>query len=135
MIKDVNAKYQWKRSSAILKLKPVDTEEGVIVGWYKANDATKRAGQFGGFQVLTQNGVITRVGGGYTDKMKADIDSNPDSYIGKIAECEHQPPFTATGALRFPVFSRFRDQSDVDQKIIEAYEKWNSELSNKRDTI
>jgi hypothetical protein len=34
MLKDVKAKYQWKRSSAILKLKPVSTEEGVVVGWH-----------------------------------------------------------------------------------------------------
>ena len=32
MLKDVMAPYQWKRSEAILKLKPVATEEGVVVG-------------------------------------------------------------------------------------------------------
>lgn len=123
MLKDIGAPYQWKRSPAILKLKPVATEEGVVVGWYEANANTKRAGQFGGFVVLTPNGVTTRVGGGYTDALKSQIFSEgPDSYVGKIVECEHQPPFTPDGRLRFPVFTRFRDPSDVDPKVLAAYE-------------
>ena len=125
MLKDIKAPYRWKRSNAILKLKPVATEEGVIVGWYEAKESTKRAGQFGGFVVLTPNGVTTRVGGGYCDDLKSKIFSDgPDTYIGKIAEVEHQPPTTVTGALRFPVFSRFRDLTDVDNKVIDAYETY-----------
>ena len=125
MLKDVKAPYRWKRSDAILKLKPVATEEGVIVGWYAAKESTKRAGQFGGFVVLTPNGVTTRVGGGYCDDLKNKIFADgPDTYAGKIAEVEHQPPFTPDGKLRFPVFCRFRDASDVDPKVLAAYESW-----------
>lgn len=126
MLKDIFALYTWKRSSAILKLKPVSTEEGVVIGWYNANKSTKRAGCFGGFKILTKNGAITRVGGGFKDKLKEEINQNPDSFIGKIVECEHQPPFTKTGALRFPVFCRFRDESDVDTAIIDQYEIFKS---------
>ncbi len=125
MLKDMAAPYRWKRSDAILKLKPVATEEGVVVSWYEAKESTKRAGQFGGFVILTPNGVTTRVGGGYSDDLKNKIFSDgPDTYIGRIAEVEHQPPFTPTGAMRFPVFSRFRDSSDVDPKVLAAYEIW-----------
>jgi DNA ligase-1 len=124
MLKNMKATYQWKRSSAILKLKPVATDEGVVIGWREAGHMTKRAGSFGGFDVLLPNGVITRVGGGYTDKLKTEINDDPDSYIGKIVECEHQPPLTEDGKMRFPVFVRFRDQSDVDQKVLTAYSKW-----------
>jgi ATP-dependent DNA ligase len=122
MLKDMSAVYKWKRSDAILKLKPVATEEGVVVGWYEANINTKRAGQFGGFVVLTPNGVTTRVGGGYSDKLKTEVNENPDSWIGRIVECEHQPPFTPDGKMRFPVFCRLRDPSDVDPKVLAAYE-------------
>ena len=125
MLKDTKAPYRWKRSDAILKLKPVATEEGVIVGWYEAKESTKRAGQFGGFVILTPNGVTTRVGGGYCDDLKSRIFADgPDTYTGKIAEVEHQPPFTPDGKLRFPVFCRFRDISDVDPKVLAAYESW-----------
>ena len=125
MLKDTAAPYRWKRSDAILKLKPVATEEGVVTGWYEAKESTKRAGQFGGFIILTPNGVTTRVGGGYCDDLKDRIFSNgPDTYIGRVAEIEHQPPFTPAGAMRFPVFCRLRDPSDVDPKVLAAYEIW-----------
>jgi ATP-dependent DNA ligase len=127
MLKDIKAPYRWKRSDAILKLKPVATEEGTIVDWYEAKESTKRAGQFGGFVILTPNGVTTRVGGGYCDDLKNKIfRDGPDTYIGKIAEVEHQPPFTPDGKLRFPVFCRFRDIADVDPKILAAAEAWTS---------
>jgi len=122
MLKRLDTPYLWKRTDAILKMKPVATEEAVIVGWHLSPEKTKRAGQFGGFHVLTKNGVVTKVGGGYTDAQKKQIQAEgPDTYIGRIAEVEHQPPFTNTGALRFPVFSRFRDPSDVDPAVLEAY--------------
>jgi len=125
MLKDIEAAYKWKRSAAILKMKPVATEEGVAIGWYEANKGTKREGFFGGFNVLTPNGVITKVGGGYSDCLKKKIhDDGPDSYIGKVIEVEHQPPFTPDGKLRFPVFSRFRPAEDVDPKVIIAYDAW-----------
>ena len=96
-----------------------------MVGWHKANEKTKRAGLFGGFLVLTPNGVITKVGGGYTDDIKERIQAEgPDTYIGRIVEAEHQPPFTVDGKMRFPVFSRFRDPSDVDPKVLAAYDTW-----------
>ena len=123
MLKRLDTPYQWKRTDSILKMKPVATEEGVIVGWHLSPEKTKRAGQFGGFHILTPNGVITKVGGGYTDSQKKQIqDEGPDTYIGRIVEAEHQPPMTEEGKLRFPVFSRFRDPSDVDPKILAAYE-------------
>jgi DNA ligase-1 len=122
MLKRLDTPYQWKRTDAILKMKPVATEEGVIVGWHLSPEKTTRAGQFGGFHVLTKNGVVTKVGGGYTDVQKKQIQAEgPDTYIGRIAEVEHQPPFTNDGKLRFPVFSRFRDPSDVDPAVLEAY--------------
>ena len=125
MLKRLDTTYQWKRTDSILKMKPVATEEGVVVGWHKANEKTKRAGLFGGFLVLTPNGVITKVGGGYTDDIKERIQvEGPDTYIGRIVEAEHQPPFTVDGKMRFPVFSRFRDPSDVDPKVLAAYDTW-----------
>jgi DNA ligase-1 len=127
MLKDTTAPYRWKRSDAILKLKPVATEEGVVVGWHLSPERTKRAGLFGGFIVLTPNGVTTKVGGGYTDALKQKIqDEGPASYVGRIIECEHQPPFTGDGKMRFPVFTRFRDPSDVDSKVLAAFDTWKS---------
>lgn len=130
MLKDLNAHYAFKRSKAVLKMKPVTTYEGVIVGHYEGNVGSKREGMWGGFNVVMPNGVVTRVGGGYTDALKAEIDIDPDSYLGKIVEVEGQPdPLTADGLtrdgkVRFPVFTRFRDPRDVDTKLLKTAESF-----------
>lgn len=125
MVKNVNFPYIFKRSESVLKLKPVATTELVIVGHYEGNRGSKREGLWGGFEAKAANGVITKIGGGYNDKIRAEImTAGPDSYIGSIIECEYQPDpltrdgFTSDGKLRFPVFCRFRDIRDViDEKI------------------
>lgn len=134
MIKDINAMYQFKRSSAILKMKPIQTWEGVIVDTFDGRESTRLKGQFGGLNVLLSNGTITRVGSGFDDKFRKNVDRT--SLIGKIVEFEGQPDPTTTdgltvdGRVRFPVFLRFRDERDVDQKILEAYKIWQETLVN-----
>lgn len=126
MLKELNAKYAFKRSKAVLKMKPVTTYEGVIVGHYLGNVGSKREGLWGGFNVVMPNGVVTRVGGGYTDVLKAEIGIEPDMYIGKIVEVEGQPDpltddgLTRDGKVRFPVFVRFRSDNDVDSKVVQT---------------
>lgn len=124
MLKDQGAQYLFKRSSSILKMKPYTTYEGVIVGHYEGRNGTKNEGLFGGFEVLLPNGVITRVGSGFTDEARSEIHiTGPESYVGKIVEIEGQPDpmtkdgLTRDGKVRFPVFCRFRDVSDVDQGL------------------
>jgi ATP-dependent DNA ligase len=127
MLKTLDTPYKFKRSNNILKLKPCVTYEGVIVGHYEGRRGTKREGIFGGFEVVLPNGIVTRVGGGFNDAFRADVQLNgPDSYLGKIVEIEAQPDpltkdgLTYDGKARFPVFVRFRDEGDVDSRVIEA---------------
>lgn len=126
MLKDLDAPYLFKRSSNIRKMKPVATYEGIIVGNYEGKRGSKREGLWGGFEVVLPNGVVTRVAGGFTDKMKAEVNLNPDSWIGRIIEMEGQPDpqtgdgLTKDGKVRFPVYIRERDSRDVDQKVIDA---------------
>ena len=78
---------------------------------------------------MLSNGVVTRVGGGFTDKLKAEINMNPDAWIGRIIEMEGQPDpltpdgLTADGRVRFPVYIRERDLRDIDQKIVDLQSK------------
>lgn len=130
MVKKLGSPYIFKRSDSVLKLKPVTTYEGVIVGHYEGNRGSKREGLWGGFLVVMPNGVVTKVGGGYNDKIRAEISIDPDSWIGKIVEVEGQPDpltadgLTADGKVRFPVFCRVRDPRDVDPKVIAAGEAY-----------
>lgn len=124
MIKDLNAPYYFKRTNSVLKLKPITTFEGVIVDSFEGRENTKREGQFGGFEIILSNGIITRVGSGFDDSWRAQIGLDPTQYFGQIIEVEGQPdPMTANGLtedgkIRFPVFSRFRDESDVDPQLL-----------------
>lgn len=131
MLKTLDSVYRWKRSDNIVKLKPCVTYEGVVCGHYEGRRGTKREGLFGGFEVLLPNGVVTRLGGGFTDALKAQIQlEGPDTFLGKICECEAQPdPLTADGLtkdgkMRFPVWCRWRDEGDVDPKVLGAYDTW-----------
>jgi DNA ligase-1 len=133
MIKDPSALYRWKRTDAVQKLKPIQTFEGVVVGHNEGRRGSKREGLWGGFNVVLPNGVVTKLGGGFSDKLKAEIDMDPDVWIGRIVEMEGQPdPMTedglsADGKVRFPVFSRVRDASDVDPKVVKAGKKYLAE--------
>jgi hypothetical protein len=76
------------------------------------------------------NGVVTKVAGGFTDKMKAEINIDPNSWIGRIIEMEGQPDpqtgdgLTKDGKVRFPVFIRERDPRDVDPKVLASASKY-----------
>lgn len=134
MVKDLDSPYVFKRTDAVRKLKPVATYEGVVVGHYLGNRGSKREGLWGGFEVLMPNGVVTRVGGGFTDKLKAEISVKPDAWIGKILEVEGQPDpqtvdgLTRDGKVRFPVFTRERDPRDVDPKVLNAYQAYQDKV-------
>jgi len=134
MVKKLASPYIFKRSDSVMKLKPVATYEGVIVGHYEGNRGSKREGLWGGFLVVMPNGVVTKVGGGYNDKIRAEISIDPDGWIGKIIEVEGQPDplthngLTSDGKIRFPVFIRERDPRDVDPKVIAAGEAYRASL-------
>lgn len=125
MIKDLTSPYIFKRSEALLKLKPVATYEGTIVSSFNGRDNSRLANKFCGFNILLSNGVISEVGGGFSDVLRAEIALNGlESYVGKIVEAEGQPPLTKEGKIRFPVFLRFREESDVDPAVLEAYNEF-----------
>ena len=140
MLKTLHTTYEWDRSKNILKLKPCVTYEGVIVGWYEGRRGTKREGLFGGFRVVLPNGVVTRVGGGFNDATRAQIQlDGPDTWIGKVVECEAQPDpltkdgLTEDGKMRFPVYMRTRDESDVDPKVIAAGRNYKATSEDEED--
>jgi DNA ligase-1 len=125
MIKDPNGLYEWKRvKTSVMKYKPVETHEGIVVGWYKGGVGTKHEDTFGGFEILGSNGAITRVGGGFRDEQRDEIGKDPDSYVGRIAEVEGAKGLTIDGKIRFPVFLRWRAREDVDQSLFETYESF-----------
>ena len=115
MVKDYEAYYQFKRSKAIMKIKPKISLEGRIVGWEKGAKNGKWENGFGAFLVEI-NGVITSVGGGYSDEARGvyynALQYDPEIFNGEVAEIEGQE-LTKDGKVRFPVFKQIRYDHDL----------------------
>lgn len=121
MLKDLNEPYHFERSKAVYKFKPVTTHELIVVSAFAGRENTKRAGQFGGFNGLSKDGVITRVGGGWKDPQRVAFQlEGVETFVGKIMEVEGQG-ITPDGKVRFPRFLRWREECDVDPAVVEAY--------------
>lgn len=99
MVKDTTAPYsQGKRSNAWLKVKAVDSEDCPIVSVHEGKG--RLAGTMG-HVVVEHNGVLVRVGGGFTDEQRRQIWENRDTVIGSWLEVSFQN-MTPEGSFRHP---------------------------------
>jgi len=116
MVKDTRAGYSFKRSRAIMKVKPNMTVDGRIVGWERGAVNSKWQNGFGAF-LVDVGGVITSVGGGFSDidraAFHAALHENTCAFNGRPVEIFGQE-LTKDGKIRFPVFKGFRDVRDSD---------------------
>jgi len=108
MVKDMKAKYDFKRSNAVLKLKEFFNMDLRVVG--AEEGAGKYSGKLGALVVADDEGKIsTKVGSGFDDeeRMSLWIDYLSGSLVGKIVEVSAQE-VTKDGSLRFPTFVGLR---------------------------
>jgi len=108
MLKYADKMYQWKRGDAMLKIKPQDTIDLQIVGWYSGQAGTKFEAVLGGFSCVDENGTEIRVGGGFKDYERSDFWAVRESLLGRWIEVEFTEK-TAKDSLRHPRFKRLRD--------------------------
>lgn len=109
MVKDADSIYKQGKHSDWLKIKPVDTFDLEIVGVEQGDPHGKYANTLGAF-VCEYKGNTVNVSG-MKDKLRDEVWSNPNEYIGKIIEVEAQEESSnqkGTQSLRFPQFKRFR---------------------------
>ena len=103
------AKYEFKRTNALLKCKKMNTLDLEIVGFEEGSG--RLAGTLGAIHVRYKNGNIVKVGSGFSDELRALIWLEPSDFVGKIVEVQYFEETTnADGgiSLRFPVFKDFR---------------------------
>lgn len=105
VIKGTNTIYNFKRSYDWIKYKSMITEEFDIVDFEEGQG--KYSGILGAIYVSV-NGVLTKVGSGFTDEQRAEIWFNKDKFYWKKAEIKYQEK-TPDGKLRFPVFIKIRN--------------------------
>jgi DNA ligase 1 len=114
MIKDVDAKYECKRSTSWLKMKPfIEVSLSVIA----VEEGTgKNLGRLGAFICEGEDDgktISVNVGSGFTDDQRTEYWSNKDSMVGQIVEIRADAATRSQDSedvysLRFPRFLRFR---------------------------
>lgn len=96
-----DAPYQTGRSDALLKLKPLDDAEAVVIAHVAGRG--KYAGQLGALRVRTPAGATLSIGTGFNDAERA---APPP--LGSTVTYTHRG-FTRTGVPRFASFLRRHD--------------------------
>ena len=109
MLKKASSPYVFDRSDSVLKVKKFLDADGTVVGHYEGRGKYK--GMLGGLEI-SFDGVVTRVGGGFSDDQRAlfwKTRNDPDCPValGSIQEAQFQNK-TPDGKLRFPVWIRPR---------------------------
>ena len=103
-----DSRYHAGRSMDLLKLKRFDDAEGIVIAHNPGKG--RLAGLLGSVTVRTAQGVIVKIGSGFTD----DERKNPPP-IGATITFKHQG-FTASGKPRFPVFWRVRSDEPPENR-------------------
>ena len=113
MINILDAPYQFKRTSDLLKCKVMQDIDLEVIG-YEEGDKNF-TGMLGALLVRYKDGNVVKVGSGFSKKLRQEIWKDPDSYVGKIAVIQYfEETENQNGgiSLRFPVFLEFRDPKD-----------------------
>ena len=95
-----DSRYRAGRSADLLKLKKFDDAEGIVIAHNPGRGRLE--GLMGSVTVRTEQGVVVKVGSGFSDEERR----NPPP-VGATITFKHQG-FTASGKPRFPVFWRLR---------------------------
>lgn len=101
MLHHGSARYQPGRSDALLKLKPYQDAEAVVIGHLPGKG--RHAGRLGALQVETDRGIRFRLGTGFSD---AERDAPPP--LGSVVTYRYHG-VTREGVPRFASFLRLRD--------------------------
>jgi len=94
--------YQHGRSNRLLKLKPYDDAEAVVIGYRPGKG--QFSGKMGSLKVRTENGKEFYIGTGFSQREREDPPP-----LGSLISFRHQG-YTDKGLPRFAVFIRIRDE-------------------------
>ena len=116
MINICDAKYDFKRTNSLLKVKKMNTLDLQIIGFEEGSG--RLTGTLGAILVRYKDGNIVKVGSGFTDGLREEIWKNQGKYLDTICEIQYFEPTTNQDggeSLRFPIFKDFRtDKLEAD---------------------
>lgn len=125
MLNRINARYEHKRTDALLKYKTVQFMDMRVMGIFEGNG--KYQHMCGGLHCYTRTNsgleVFADVGSGLSDAQRAQFYKDPDTIVGKVVEvCYHELTQslenrgTKIYSLRFPRLTRVRnDKSETSE--------------------
>lgn len=109
MIKDANAKYEFKRSKSLIKMKQMDNIDLSVTGIFEGEGKYK--GMMGGVYV-DYKGYQVGVGSGWSDEQRIKYFNNPNLIVGKTIEVKYQAESKNKNgglSLSFPVVVQVRE--------------------------
>lgn len=116
MINICDAKYDFKRTNSLLKVKKMNTLDLQIIGFEEGSG--RLTGTLGAILVRYKDDNVVKVGSGFTDWLREEIWKNQGKYLDTICEISYFETSTnADGgeSLRFPIFKDFRtDKLEAD---------------------
>jgi len=121
MVKNLNSSYKpGKRDPSLLKIKPIDSYDYVIVGFTKGKGKGKfsnliGAVEYGGFE----DGQYIKIGtaSGMNLAVREDMTRNPSKYLYKVAEF-NSTGLTKYGVMRHPRYIKLRPDKRPSECIL-----------------
>ena len=111
IFKNPAGRYTFERNDDWMKLKPLDEGDFMIVDVHLGTEGSRNAHRCGAISVQDENGIISRVGSGFSDKQRDQFWIDREEIIGKIARIEYMEK-TEGGVLRHSTFLEIRDDKD-----------------------
>lgn len=105
MVKDYTAKYEFKRSKTLLKMKFMDSDDLEVTGVYEGNKGSKYEGMLGGVY-CDYKGYTVGVGSGWSDEERQLYWQHPELIVGKTIEVWFQNESNNQDggvSIRFPI--------------------------------
>ena len=116
MINICDAKYDFKRTNSLLKVKKMNTLDLQIIGFEEGSG--RLTGTLGAILVRYKDGNVVKVGSGFTDGLREEIWRNQGKYLDTICEVKYfETSVNQDGgeSLRFPIFVDIRtDKTEAD---------------------
>lgn len=116
MVNLCDAKYEFKRTNALLKCKKFSDADLEIIGFEEGTG--RLTGTLGAIHVRYKGGNVVKVGSGFTDEMRAEIWADTSKYLGQICTVKYFEETTNKDngiSLRFPTFVSIRtDKFEAD---------------------
>ncbi len=107
VIKDPHQKYTGSKVKGWFKLKPKETQDGIITGFVEGTEGKANAYKYVGFIVQLEDGTTCNATG-ISKQLMDLITADPSEYLGRYVEIERMES-TGEGNSRHPHFKCFRD--------------------------